>query len=1166
MRGETWKPGALIAGRFEVKELIGVGGMGVVYRIHHREWNLDLAVKMPLPELVSDQASRDRFITEAQTWINLGVHPNVVQCFFVRDVEGLPILFLDFLAGGSLKKWIDDGQLGVRHLSRVLDFTIQAADGLAHSHSFGLVHRDVKPANLLVRDDEYLCVTDFGIVATGESNDKTLLGTPEYGAPEQWVTGKTLGPSVDLYALGVVLYEMCCGRLPFLQKDYESPVKLIRAHQGAPPPDPREFAAALPDSLAEFILRSIAKKPEERPQSMDAFRDELAQIYEEIAQRPYPRPKPEVGVERAAAFNNRGVSLYHLDKFEEADQAWDEALRLDAGHADSVFNQTTARWRANQITTEFALERLRLLESPYHYGLFGIECQNYKLAEETLARLLEKKTASGLEVRAVGDAMMYCQDFFNAEKAYERAVAEMPDDETTVRRRRMARIGKNRLEGRIYFPWQSPVVTATLERQPKGMAVHPQDSRVFVYGEDWIQAWDADEGSRSWSRTDLKDIDRLTVHPEEGLVVHFPALVLDLKTGKTTTEFAPQERVVELAGPAAFLSHQTSRVVHLKGEPCYTQMAIPADAAAFNSGKNRVAVTDRAGNLSVREPGQEQALVELRAHEGRAIQLQWFAQDRGLATLGEDRKLRYWNLGSDKPFAEVHFADDPIHFWFTPDESLVLIQLRIGYEVRTPKGGLRASGIGPARLAGDQLVCCEGETVRLMDLETGRITRQWNPLGFRPLRLELTGDTRFLVVLGPDRQLRVLEFDEQHRVYEENLLVSRSLSHTESEENLKLFEDAIKEVETSFHRKDYPAAQEALAAARQVKGYQNDQKALEFNIRLAEGLRVEALAALLEQATLNVNPPVLRIAVRTEKSLILVQSTNELVHWNFSTGQIESRLSLGGDLSGLYALESGILMSSGTRLQLRPYDGSPGSTLATFEYNIKDLAMGDRDRFVGILLDNREVHLFDLDQKLALKIYRPTQAETLDMSADLNMSLSGPEFELWNPLKAQVALKGKQLVYEGRDDRPARTVVRGDFSADNQFVLVAYGDRALRMWRTDDGQFCNRFLGHTSPVIHLRLWPQLNACLSIGSDGTGRVWKLIDGKEIQRIVPHAGPITAAWSERSGRYLVTAGEDGTVKFWRFDWEFHPKLPPEPLEEKFPAKVSAFGRLTSLFRRG
>lgn len=1140
--------------------------MGVVYRIHHREWNLDLAVKMPLPELVSDQPSRDRFITEAQTWINLGVHPNVVQCFFVRDVEGLPILFLDFLAGGSLKQWIDDGRLGTRHLSRVLDFAIQAADGLSHSHGMNLVHRDVKPANLLIRGEDVLCVTDFGIVATAESNDKTLLGTPEYGAPEQWVSGKTLGPSVDLYALGVVLYEMCCGRLPFLQKDYETPVKLIRAHQGLPPPDPREFAPALPEPLVEFILRSIAKKPEDRPPSMEAFRDELARIFELIDQRPYPRPKPEVGVERAAAFNNRGVSLYHLDKFQEADRAWDEALRLDPRHADSIYNQTTARWRACQITTDYALERLRLAESPYHFGLFGIESQNYQLAQENLTLLLDKKTVTGLEVRAAGDAMMYCQDFFNAEKAYERAVAEMPDDETTVRRRRMARIGKNRLEGRIYFPSQDPAAHQTLERQPIGMALHPKDSRFFIYGENWVQAWDADGGMRSWSRVDLQNLERLTVHPEQGLVVHFPAQVLELESGKTLVEFQAGERIIGLAGPAALLSSQTSRVVHLKGEPCYTQMPVGGQTSAFNSGKNRVALATAEGGLSVREPGRDQALVEFQAHQGPVLQMQWFAQDRGLASLGEDRTLKFWNLGSDKPFAEIRFADDPVRFEFTASEALILIQLRIGYEVRDPKGELKFSGLGPAALAGENLLCSEGDTVRLLNLESGLVTRRWSPLGFRPQQLRLTGDTRFLVVLGPDRQLRVLEFDELHRVFEENLLVSRSLSHTESEENLKQFEAAMKTVEAAFHRQDYPAAQEAVAAAREVKGYQNDIQALECNLKLAAGLRVSSMAALLEQSTLNVAPPVGRLAMNAKRSLVLIQSAGELIHWNFGIGKVESRLALGGDLTGLFALESGILMSSGNRLQMRPYDGAPGTTLQTFDYNVKQLAMGDRERFVAVLLDNREVHLFDIQQCTALQIYRPTQAESLYISADLNLSLTGPQLELWNPAKAQVQLKEKQLVYEGRDDRPARTVVRADFTADNQFVLVAYADRALRMWRTDDGQFCNRFLGHTSPVIHLRLWPELNACLSIGNDGTGRIWKLIDGKEIRKFIPHAGPITAAWSERSGRYLVTAGEDGVVKFWRFDWDFHPKLAPEPLEEKFPAKVSAFGRLTSLFKRG
>ncbi|MBI3924252.1 MAG: serine/threonine protein kinase [Armatimonadetes bacterium] len=202
----TWRVGQVLDGVFMITGRLGQGGMSSVYQVHHREWDLSMAVKVPLPEVLG-AIGKERFLREAQTWVDLGVHPNIVQCWFVREIDGLPVLFLDYLAGGSLKEWQEQGFVQAGEWSKILDLVIQACDGLGHAHDHGLVHRDVKPANLLIRGDESLCVTDFGLVKVGTAPELpaqtswtplerqlgasltavgSVVGTPEYGAPEQW--------------------------------------------------------------------------------------------------------------------------------------------------------------------------------------------------------------------------------------------------------------------------------------------------------------------------------------------------------------------------------------------------------------------------------------------------------------------------------------------------------------------------------------------------------------------------------------------------------------------------------------------------------------------------------------------------------------------------------------------------------------------------------------------------------------------------------------------------------------------------------------------------------------------------------------------------------------------------------------------------------------------
>lgn len=162
-----WAPGDTVLGLYEVLDVVRDGGMGLVHRVRHRDWQVDLAVKTPRPDRVRTPDDRRRFENEAGTWVGLGLHPHTVNCVYVRTIDGLPRVFAEWVDGGSLAQAVRGGGLyegGHRAaLGRVLDIAVQMAWGLAHAHDSGLVHQDVKPANVMLQADGTAKVTDFGL-------------------------------------------------------------------------------------------------------------------------------------------------------------------------------------------------------------------------------------------------------------------------------------------------------------------------------------------------------------------------------------------------------------------------------------------------------------------------------------------------------------------------------------------------------------------------------------------------------------------------------------------------------------------------------------------------------------------------------------------------------------------------------------------------------------------------------------------------------------------------------------------------------------------------------------------------------------------------------------------------------------------------------------------
>ena len=272
--------GERIADRYELEKLVGSGGMSSVYRAHDQLLDRKVALKILHSHYNEDEEYVERFRREARAVARLS-HPNIVTVIDRGEEDGRQFIVFEYVSGENLKELVDrNGALPVR---RALELALQIARGLAFAHDQGLVHRDVKPQNVLLNGEGEAKVTDFGIarsldVEQGMTQTGTVLGTSNYIAPEQ-ASGRPVDAHTDVYSLGVVLHELLTGEVPFPGDNF---VAVAMKHINEPPPDLLEKRPDVPLRVAAIVDRALQKDPADRFPSMHAFAAELDAALHEL--------------------------------------------------------------------------------------------------------------------------------------------------------------------------------------------------------------------------------------------------------------------------------------------------------------------------------------------------------------------------------------------------------------------------------------------------------------------------------------------------------------------------------------------------------------------------------------------------------------------------------------------------------------------------------------------------------------------------------------------------------------------------------------------------------------------------------------------------------------------------------------------------------------------
>ncbi|GHU64435.1 hypothetical protein AGMMS49983_10150 [Clostridia bacterium] len=358
--------GVTLLDTYRVESDAKSGGFGRVYRVRHLGWDVDLAMKRPQARHFTNPKQIADFTQECENWIGLGLHPQIVSCHYVREIDGAPSIFAEWMDGGSLRDWIRDGRLYAGSEQdarmRILGVLLDMAHGLSYAHERGLIHRDVKPENILLTASGAAKVADFGIARArgridfiapepgGEGGGLTVthLGTLEYCSPEQ-AANQEKGLQTDIYSFALCALEMYLGRRPWHSGS------LVAAAVG----DyfSKDMRVPMPAGMEALLRRCLESDRESRPHDFSVIDEKLLEIYRTEAGSEYPQ-KPfdaVAGITTASILNNHALSFLDLGQMEKAEECWDRALEIDPAHVDSVFNKAFFLWRVLKADGEEAM-------------------------------------------------------------------------------------------------------------------------------------------------------------------------------------------------------------------------------------------------------------------------------------------------------------------------------------------------------------------------------------------------------------------------------------------------------------------------------------------------------------------------------------------------------------------------------------------------------------------------------------------------------------------------------------------------------------------------------------------------------------------------------------------------------------------------------------------
>lgn len=1094
--GETvapveWKVGDNILGIYEVTGILGQGGMGRVYKVHHKSWNMDLAVKSLRPDLFAEAKAVEDFIREAETWVNLNLHPNIVQCFYVRTIGGIPRIFAEYVPDGTLAEWIHHRKL--TQLDQILDVAIQFAWGLHAAHEQGLVHQDVKPGNVLMTRDGTAQISDFGLArakalatesaATGESGLVTMAGgTKEYKSPEQF-RRERLSRKSDIWSWGLSVLQMFTGGISW-EFGYQALLALA-SYQSVGGP---RWMIEMPSGLQTLLERCFQDDPQRRPADMLEIADELQRIYQEECGVPYQRSDMKTGELLANGLNNRALSIVELGKRDEALKLWEEALQVKPGHVNSTYNHGLALWRSARITDDELVRRMTEVCASHPgnryaqclLALVGLERGEFVQATRILEKFAEEQQIQNAIAKGI--------ELARSQKSKSRAlVAEFPADPLGVNAAWISADCRMLVTGGLY-------TTVNLLETETGRCV-----QTFVGHDDAVMAVTADEHLKH-ILSGGKDATVRLWSIESGQCVRVLHGHSDI-VGDVC--FAADRRFAFSRGYDGLVKLwdlHSGECVHTFGE---SKKWISAVSLSRDSRTMLAAESDEA--LCLWDVTRRVILQRIPC-SGSIVALDMARNGRIALASNADSSIQVWDLEKRRPILKlVGHSEQARSVLVSPDAQTAL---------------------------------SAGEAVRLWDLATGRCLHTFPCDGSVPRSLATDPNWRWMASGGYNGVIRLWSLGLGIKPVLAPPMLSRITHHTKAFTFSNAFQRALGQARAAIDKGEIEAAANWIRHARSQQGYERNPQALNLWFSLYTRLPRRTLRGAWRRLTIDCGKDASwSVGLTSDGVFALTGHVDGTVRaWNSTTGEcirvLSGHSALVGTLS-IHPLDPLVLTGSDDSA-IKLWNFITGECLQVFE--------GHADTVVALAMSPDGMRLFSIDGDKNLRIWDVKSGRCLS-SADIDWGGSLLSASFSSDLRSVLIggsggglalfdITGRGLVRSFRGHDESCVVTSVVLSENNKNAVSWCMDGRLKLWNVRTGQ-C--LLSIEAGAEHLSLSADGHFAAGGFYDSPPGIWDLKTGDRLKICEDHAGDLLCTALSRDARCLAVGSTDGKLRLWTLDWE-------------------------------
>ncbi|MBX7258066.1 MAG: protein kinase, partial [Candidatus Hydrogenedentes bacterium] len=1041
---------------------------------------------------------------ECETWVNLGLHPHVVSCYYVRRLGGVPRVFAEYVDGQSLWHCIQDGRMykgGPRRaVARIIDIAIQTAWGLQHAHDQGLVHQDVKPANILISQEGVAKVTDFGLAraieaaANGEGGVDFVGMTRAYCSPEQSNREK-MTHATDVWSWGICVLE-CFTVKTVWKRGQDVPEVLTRYLEQAAE---RPGLLPMPPRLAEVLRRTFQVSPEARPRSMNEIAEELVKCYREVTSTEYPRKRPKFTSVSGNNLNNRAMSLLDLGRSDHAEQLWDQALKSDPYHPESNYNVGLVRWRSGRLTDDALLQRL-LNVSKLHpkdwmpaYLIAQVHAERGDF--RTAARFLGTLPEAERNRREVVSLINTIRERAERSCHYVQSIEAHNDAVTCIALSANAKLIASGSEDNTLKLWDS--VTTQCVRLFEG---HQNTVTRVLISDDERYAISAsqDRTIRIWDIPRNGCAGVFEGHRDSVQCISFCAerqrlLSAGLDGALRLWDFGKRTCVETMEG------HRTAL------EAC----ALSADGLfAVSGGNDRVIMM---WDMSVCRP-----CGTLEGHTDVVSTLAVSQDGKRVLSGSHDRTLRYWDVDTGKCLRVMEGHPGPVRtLAFTPD-------------------GLHAVSGG------------RDGALRLWELTTGRCLHTFTGHPAEVSGIAVSGDGHTVASASRDHTVATWQLSDIGQPYSAPTVICQAVTSEDVVNVGQAFDQALRKARKAREQGDVLAAARHVREARNQPGQNRAPEALlewrQLYVRLPRG----AFRSAWEFTRLSGTGERIK-DIRTTPSgryALALSGENTIAIWDLNEQKVV--VDFERDASPVEAIcmtdDGQFVLTGGWDVKL--WDARRGVCLRSFErlsdmVNALDFSMDGR---FALSAGNKMIRLWDVDsgQCLSEIVDHPGDITSIRWLADGRHAIAGGEdkrLRVWD-----IATGSCRGVLEGHSN----PITALNVSPDGTLAISGSGSLLGRpgevmLWSLETGACLRSFEGHTGRVSTVQISGDNRFALSGSSDHTVRLWEFATGRVVFSTEAHADGVESAVLSCDGSFIVSGGKEGGIRVWTLDWDLEDRNP-------------------------